>query len=430
MWINFLYNTASILNILVVEYIRFIYSKNYDTFIHNIIYRSSKINICYIKFFQACASNEYLDETINKHLIKFTDNVPYTQDDIDKDVLHNIQKQFAINLFETDDPNEVILPINSGTISLVFVDKTRKYAIKMKRRNIDEDVKLTIDDLNKLVYLFSFVPYLQKFNIGHFIQINILKLNEQLDFRREIDKTLLYKNLSDKVDYFVVPNTIPEITAVMPNVIVMDYMDGYRLENIKDENRVNYSKIMLKIFFLGTLNGFSHGDLHSGNILFTEKNGHPQIILLDFGIIMSLTNVFSELMSIFMSDMETSTISELSDVAFSALINTSSVPINILNIVYNAHIDELKLFVSEFVTAIKEKEQFNVIEVVNILHKIMLYIENNQLQGCGIKLNNDYYNFSISILMVSTIINKMCNTELLSLINEVFKEMFQPDLFD
>ena len=48
----------------------------------------SQKNILYIKIFQACAlNNNIFDDEINNKLIKFTDNAPWTEADIDMDTL-------------------------------------------------------------------------------------------------------------------------------------------------------------------------------------------------------------------------------------------------------------------------------------------------------------------------------------------------------
>ena len=48
----------------------------------------SQKNILYIKIFQACAlNNNIFPDEINNKLIKFTDNAPWTEADIDMDTL-------------------------------------------------------------------------------------------------------------------------------------------------------------------------------------------------------------------------------------------------------------------------------------------------------------------------------------------------------
>ena len=88
MLLDFLYDTSYIMYILLTETARFLlFWNNYDLFICRVIHKIASVNIFYTKLLQACASNDAFDNIINKHLISITDNVPYTQNVIDKIIL-------------------------------------------------------------------------------------------------------------------------------------------------------------------------------------------------------------------------------------------------------------------------------------------------------------------------------------------------------
>lgn len=428
MLINFILNITSVLYILLGEYSWFVWSNNYQLLIHNIIHRISKINICYVKLFQACASNKYLDDTINRELLLFTDNVPYTSDDIDHYTIKKIQEHCHIQLFSSD---QFIIPIKSGTISLIFLDTTSKYIIKIKRLHIDAYVENAISDLRAFIILSSFFPYLRKFNIEKTITINITKLREQLNYQTEIENTLLFQTIANKVDYLLVPTIYPEITQSIPNVIMMDYMVGYRIEEIEEADQVIFSKIILKITFYGLLHRLFHGDLHSGNILFCKNNGKHQIILLDFGIIMKYTNQFSDILSIIMSNIRDGSVEELS-LAFLQGLVEMDMNNALHDKLYKTHITHLTNILSIIITDIKVSiKQFNILKMVDCIIQLISYIEENQLTSkYGIVVKEDTHNFCMSIIMCSSIILKLCNTDLFQLVNSVFCEMFQVDLFD
>ena len=112
---------------------------NYVEFITRLAHRLASVNILCVKIFQAIAlNNSLIDEKINNELIKFTDNAPWSYDDIESENLLRIADKYDLNINK-----KCIFPINTGMISLVF--KLRKkdmvgtpVIIKMKRKNIQQ----------------------------------------------------------------------------------------------------------------------------------------------------------------------------------------------------------------------------------------------------------------------------------------------------
>ena len=73
-----------------------------------------KKNILYIKIFQACAlNNNIFSDEINNKLIKFTDNAPWSEADIDMDTLCRFETLNNIIIENKD------VPLKSGMISLI-----------------------------------------------------------------------------------------------------------------------------------------------------------------------------------------------------------------------------------------------------------------------------------------------------------------------
>ena len=78
-------------------------------FIDRLTRRLSSINILYVKVFQAIAlNNSLIDDKLNNMLLKFTDNAPWTHDDIDIDTLNLLK--YDQQLIITDG---IYNPINS-----------------------------------------------------------------------------------------------------------------------------------------------------------------------------------------------------------------------------------------------------------------------------------------------------------------------------
>lgn len=417
---QFLYDSINICYVLFSESIRYIYTRDYDLFIKNLVFNVSSINIFYTKLLQAFASNDYLDHKMNQYLIQITDNVPYKQEDIDKELLWTIQEKYNIHIFNGP-KEEDIIPINSGSISLVFVDKEKKYAIKIKRKNIEKQMENTIHYLMFLSKIISYIPFLRKIRFHKFLQENSLKLYEQLDFQKEVSNMGAFFRIYKNIDYICIPEVLPHITEQYPNIIVSEYIDNsYRIESIPEDKKETFGIIILKIVFLGALKKYIHGDLHSGNILFTEKKGYPQIILLDFGIIFKLTNTFSQELFEFIYNLENYTTEKLSFIFLKSILNNS--PKVSLE---DKHITHILQYTTEITSVIKNKELFDMYDFSNCISKLVFYIENNNLKEYGIDLNQDYINLNIFIIMATTIASKLCKNNLLILVNNVLKEMFE-----
>lgn len=425
MLIHFLYDSITIMSVLFSQSIQYFFYRNYELFIKNLVFNISKINIFYTKLLQASASNDYFDEITNQYLIQITDNVPYKKEEIDKELLWKIQRQFGIHIFNSVE--EDIIPINAGSISLVFVDKDYKYAIKIKRKNIEKQIEHTVRYLTILSNIISHIPYLRKLRVHNFLQENLLKLYEQLDFQKEVDNMTYFLSVYQNIDYVYIPKVLPHITEQYPNIIVSEYIDNaYRIENIHEDKKEIFAKILLKVVFFGALKTCIHGDLHSGNILFTEKNGHPQVVLLDFGIIFKLDKKFSRELFKIMFHHEDYTVDQLSLIFLKSLL-TISPTITENN---NQYIKEMRQYTDKVVSTLKNKSKFDLFSLLDCMSKLMIYIDENNLKKHGIDVNQDYVYLNICIMMSTTIASKLCKNDIIIFMNCIFKEMFEFQLYN
>ena len=141
------------------EYLYLVFHSDKPKFIDRLTYRLASVNILYVKIFQAISlNNSLIDEKINNTLLKFTDNAPWTQDDIDVDTLNSLKEDQQLVLCDG-----VYHPINSGMISLVFkatrISDDSNVIIKIKRRMIERKLEDAIDNLMFLMYILSFSPF-------------------------------------------------------------------------------------------------------------------------------------------------------------------------------------------------------------------------------------------------------------------------------
>ena len=143
--------------------------------------------------FQAISSdNNVLSTEVQQYLSTFTDNVPYSEVDVDTSYLEIASKyNFKI-------PN--IHPINSGVMSLVYEiynDNDEKFIMKVKRKNIEKRLQDSIDEMRFIINTISYLPYFSSMNLRDIFNENIESFVEQLDFSNEVNNM---EFLSEKIN--------------------------------------------------------------------------------------------------------------------------------------------------------------------------------------------------------------------------------------
>jgi predicted unusual protein kinase regulating ubiquinone biosynthesis (AarF/ABC1/UbiB family) len=134
----------------------------------------------------------------------------------------------------------------------------------------------------------------------------------QLDFKNEIDNIDVFYDKFKDVKDVCIPRVYSYFTEANPNAIVMDYIEGVRLENVEAEDRDKYSKILSRFNIKSVFyDSIYHADLHSGNIIFMKEkdqqdiNDVLKIGVIDYGIIGKLTreeqNIFFNFFKILVS---------------------------------------------------------------------------------------------------------------------------------
>lgn len=430
---GFLYKLGYLSVMCFSELMHYWYHKKRSLLVCNIIKHLSKVNILYIKLFQALASNnaifdEVMRSNINDILIKYTDNVPYTENDIDKETIQNIQEKHNIYFYND------LIPINSEMISLVFKvykvinNKRIPFILKIKRNNIDQKLEESINDVKATLYYLNCFLFIRNLKLTNIIEKNTYLLKEQLDFKIELDNIEKFGELSKNIEYLVIPQSYRNITEEYNNVIMMDFIEGDRIECVLPEDKRYYAKNILKILFLSVLSGVIHGDLHSGNLLFMKTNlNSKKICLLDFGIVVHLNKItHSSLLNVIQNlyDLD----SKILSIDLLKIIITNTDILNNINLI--KHQTNLLDILVVMLDEIKNKNnRYNIFKYFDCMNEIREYILIHQLYKHNIDLNDEFYKLNVIFGMGSSIINRLCDTDLFILINEVCKEMFHDDLF-
>lgn len=280
--------------------------ENYNYMIKNITTNLSEKNIFFIKIFQAFANNNNIvDKDLFNYFIRYTDNVSYATDEIDYNGLYDL-----INIARTNGDELIIdseKPIKSGNIALVYNGRLngKKIIIKYRRQNIEEKFKKSMEELRILINITKHLPYLCDLNITDLFDENYQIMLNQLNFSNEVSNISMFYDKFKGVDNICIPKVYSYFTENNPYVIVMEYIEGNRIENIDIDDKDEYSKILsrfnLKCVFYDAI---YHADLHSGNVIFIKDKfsisdtvgiDNPpnlpklKIGIIDYGIIGTMT---------------------------------------------------------------------------------------------------------------------------------------------
>ena len=279
-------------NYIEILYILFYFFKNIFYFIFNndkfLLIKNfsndlSRLNIVYIKIFQSISINSsFFDKKTQDYLIKYTDKVPFSYHDIDFEALKYIKQYIEIDEY----------PINSGIFALVYKGKynNKDVAIKILKNNIKDRLNNCIANLEILFYICNFIPKIRNLNLYDFLIQNKNNLINQTSFHIESKNLKNFKECVNENNNIIIPDIVDRFTQ--SNIMVMNYIEGRKFTELKQEEYNEYGKLLLNIYFCknGICN-YMHSDLHVGNILFLDN----KICILDFGLVIKIDDEYISL---------------------------------------------------------------------------------------------------------------------------------------
>lgn len=416
------------------EYLHYMIFKDYEKTISRITKTLIKQNVLYIKMFQAFALNKkMIDETINKEIIKYCDNAPYYEEDIDWNTVYDITSKYNLN-------SENAYPINSGMVSVVFkfpvIKEDNKLPIeykilKLKRKNIDYELDEAIERLKFIVSIISFIPWANTLEIPLLFNRNVNILKEQLNFKREVSNIIEMKESCKNNNFIKVPEVYEEITENHNNAILMEYIDGTSIHKVEPEDYNIYAKLVIKFSFITFIcNGIFHGDLHSGNILFIKNNENSllpkyQLGIIDLGIIMRVNEQCKSGIANILQVLFTSNPRKISTILFDVLLE----PKGILNSLPIKHKEDILNIIETVITTILTKSKnTNQQLLFDFIINFNNYLGSTDLKKYGIKVNDEFIKFQIGIAMAHGISMELCKDDLMILVGEVLNEIFHLDI--
>lgn len=418
---------CKVIFILLSEYLIYLWYRDYKSFIYHITEKLSAINILYVKVFQAFAyNNTLIDDTINNELIKYTDNAPWDYSDINLKMMVEMADKYNIYL-----PFQYEVPINSGMIALVFkaIDKDngKPVVIKMKRANIQEKLDNAIDNLLFIVYILSFIPIFNSYKLQDVIYKNVEIIKHQTSFLEEIDNMNKMRENCKNLKYVIIPKANRQITEEYPEMIVMNYIEGKKINQISKEYYETYAKLVVKFGMVtSTMHGFSHGDLHSGNILFIrdlEDDKYPHKLgIIDFGIMYNVNEQFKGMLF----DLLTQMFDNTPKVSAEKILNSGIIePRNICNVLPKEDYDNMLRIVEEMVKeTIFESKKANQIQIYRLISKLKEIFTKKEVKESGIRLSDDFVKCQLVLAMCQGVTLSLCNNDFIPLMDTVINELF------
>ena len=327
------------------------------------------------------------------------------------------------------------VPINSGMISLVFkaYDKEtgKPLIIKLKRNNIDNKLNDSIKNLQTFMYLLSFIPIINKYQLTEVVNKNIDIIKHQTNFLEEVDNMIRIKENCKNLKYVKIPSVNKDVTIEYPNIILMEYIVGIKLNEIKEEDYEGFAKIVMKFGFVTTIvHGVTHGDLHGGNILFIknekEEKYKYKIGVIDFGIIYELESGYKGLLfEVFTQMFNTSPRDSAIKILNSGIID----PPGILKQIPNHHYENIVKFTSEIIgETVNSYKKANQIQIYKFLYKFKQYLTKKQISNLGIRPSDNLVKTQLVLSMSHGVTLTLCKDDFMTLADKVINELFHTNM--
>jgi predicted unusual protein kinase regulating ubiquinone biosynthesis (AarF/ABC1/UbiB family) len=415
-----IYFVFDVVFILIYDYLIFLMNNDYKQFIKNLASDLSKKNMLYVKMFQAISlNNNLIDNTINTELLKYTDCVPYSDDDIDKELMDDMSKHFQITLTK---------PINSGMISLVYKTQyhDKSVIVKIKRKNIDKKFNDAIEKIMFLIKILSYIPQFNFLDIPNIVSKNIVLLIEQLDFTKEVANTIEMKENYKNLKYIKIPSIYKNVTKMYPNAIMMDFIEGDHITKINNDDFNEYAKLVIKYGFVSIINNSAtHGDLHAGNIIFIKNKTSPiyQLGLIDFGVVTKLNKKITNLVLNIAMNLSTASSINLSKKILPQIIEPTElflkIPEEDKKIIYS----EIGKIIEESIRDSKNADQTKIIKG---LKRIKHFFYDKKMYDFYI--NSDFIKVQMASAMTQGVALHLCKNDYIPFANQVLDELFHIDL--
>ena len=274
----------------ITAFYNFLFTFDKNRLLIDFVETLSKDNIFYIKIFQGIGSNTNIfNEKQSEYLKKFLDKVPYKISELYDELNQELNKVGEKNE-ELKIDLDTLEIINSGIIGIVYKAKMndKTIVIKVIKNNIRNKIYDALNEYEKIIKVLKYFSLFKFYYIDDIFYSNKELLLKQLDFMFEVENMKIFYENNKHTDYIEIPYVYEEFTKNNNKIIVMDYLDGKKLNEIEEEDKDNYLEQLVNFSFKSILfNRTFHCDLHPGNIIFLDNP--KKLGIIDYGIIGNIT---------------------------------------------------------------------------------------------------------------------------------------------
>ena len=274
----------------ITAFYNFLFTFDKNRLLIDFVETLSKDNIFYIKIFQGIGSNTNIfNEKQSEYLKIFLDKVPYKISELYDELNEELNKVGEKNE-ELKIDLDTLEIINSGIIGIVYKAKMNDKAIVIKviKNNIRNKIYDALNEYEKIIKVLKYFSLFKFYYIDDIFYSNKELLLKQLDFMFEVENMKIFYENNKHTDYIEIPYVYEEFTKNNNKIIVMDYLDGKKLNEIEEHDKDNYLEQLVNFSFKSILfNRTFHCDLHPGNIIFLDNP--KRLGIIDYGIIGNIT---------------------------------------------------------------------------------------------------------------------------------------------
>jgi len=231
--------------------------------------------------------------------------------------------------------------------------------------------------------------------------------------------------------YIQIPEVNVEVTKMYPNIIIMSYIDGIKMNQILQEDYESFAKLVMKFGFVTSIiHGFTHGDLHAGNILFIKDdkdNKYPHKLgIIDFGIAYEMESEFKNIIFEIMTEMFT----QQPLITSEKFLNSGFLePKDVKNFLPIKHYNNILQFTSEIINdTIFTSKMANQIQIYKFLYQFKEYISNPEIMNLGLRLSDNFVKTQLVLTMAHGVTLTLCKDDFMTLADKVLNELFHTNL--
>jgi predicted unusual protein kinase regulating ubiquinone biosynthesis (AarF/ABC1/UbiB family) len=296
---------------------------------------------------------------------------------------------------------------------------------------IERKLKDAIDNLMFFMYFLSLFPLVKKYQLAEVVNKNIDIIKHQINFYEEVENLLKIKTNCKHLKYVKIPEVFKEVTDKYPNVILMEQIDGLPINKVKEEDYAEFAKSVLKFGFVTTLlHGVTHGDLHSGNILFikddNDKKYKHKIGVLDFGIVYEIDSQFKSVLFTVLTEM----FNDPPKVTAIKILDSGMIePLELVKSLPDEHRTNIINFMSEIISdTINNPNSANQIQIYKFISEFKKYISNPEISCLGLRPSDNFVKTQLVLAMAHGVTLTLCKDDYMAFANKVINELFHTDI--